>query len=442
VVGQDSVNSFQRLVVRLGLSDQVSFMGGREDILEIMTAGDLLIHPAYSETAGTVLIESIAAGLPVLATDVCGFAPHITIADAGIVLRSPFEQKELDEKLRHMLYSEERSRWQENGIAYGKDPNLYRMPQTVCDLIEQWAQNRHLVVEEHKTREIDDANIYIRKDLQGAFGDRPAFDQIMAVRGDEVRKAPGRRTVKFNLYNKSYYLKTHTGVGWQEIIKNILYFRMPVLGAMNEWHGIHHLNRLGINTLTAAGYGTVGGNPARRRSFILTDEIADTISLEELCEDWLRYPPTTQDEIRFKRWLLQRTAQIARDIHNSGANHRDFYLCHFLLKRGYTNGKLDTEKSNLFVIDLHRMQIRKRTPTRWAVKDIAGLYFSSKDMKLTSRDLFRFMKVYRSSSLKEVLTGDQLFWKRVMHRGENLYESEKRRAQNRGELTQPIPNLN
>ena len=169
----------------------------------------------------------------------------------------------------------------------------------------------------------------------------------------------------------------------------------------------------------------------------------DTISLEELCEDWLRYPPIRPDEIRFKRWLLHRTAQIARDIHNSGANHRDFYLCHFLLKRVYTDGMLDTEKSNLFVIDLHRMQIRKRTPTRWAVKDIAGLYFSSKDMKLTSRDLFRFMKVYRSTSLNEVLTTDTRFWKRVRHRGDNLYESEKkRRAQASGELTQPIPNLN
>ena len=442
VVGQDSESNFMRLAAKLELSDRVSFMGGRDDILEIMTAGDLLIHPAYNETAGTVLIEAIAAGLPVLATDVCGFAPHIIKANAGMVLKSPFVQKELNEKLQYVLVSEERSKWKSSGIAYGKNPDLYRMPQTVSNLIEKWVEEKKSKADEHQTREVDDAHIYLRKELQMAFNGESAFDQIMSVGGEEVRKAPGRRTVRFNLKDRSYYLKTHTGVGWQEILKNLLYFRMPVLGAMNEWHGIHHLNRLGINTLAAAGYGTLGGNPAKRRSFILTDEIVDTISLEELCDQWLKSPPKQADEIKFKRWLIQRTGQIARDIHSSGANHRDFYLCHFLLKRGWSHGKLDTEKSELYVIDLHRMQIRKRTPSRWAVKDIAGLYFSSKNMGLTSRDLFRFMMVYRSAPLREALNSDHIFWRRVRHRGNNLYESEKKRAQSRNQVLEPAAELN
>ena len=440
VVGQDNEHLFQRLVQRLGLSDKVRFMGGREDILELMTAGDLLIHPAYSETAGTVLLEAVAAGLPVLATDVCGYAPHIITAEAGIVLRSPFEQRELNDKLALMLTAhEDRAKWRENGRIYGHNPNLYRMPQTATDLIEEWVEHKHEYREEHTTRSVDDANMYIRKDVQEAFVGEPKFDQIMAMTGEEVRKAPGRRTVRFPLNKHCYYLKTHTGVGWQEIIKNLVYFRLPVLGAMNEWHGIHHLNRLGINTLTVAGYGTLGGNPATRRSFILTDEIGDTISLEELCVDWKKSPPKSRDEIRFKRWLIQRTAEISRDIHNSGANHRDFYLCHFLLKRGYTNGKLDSDKSNLYVIDLHRMQLRRRTPSRWIVKDIAGLYFSSKDIGLTSGDLYRFMKIYRSCSLGEALSHDSHFWKRVTRRGEKLYDSENRRARQRDALVDPRP---
>ncbi len=442
VVGQDSEHSFQRLVAKLKLSDHVRFMGGRDDILEIMTAGDLLIHPAYNETAGTVLIEAIAAGLPVLATDVCGFAPHITKANAGMILRSPFEQKQLNEILQTMMLSDERIRWHENGLEYGQDPSLYRMPETVTDIIEKWVENKPLGQVQHRTREVDDAHIYIRRDLKDAFTQGSVFDQVMALKGEEVRKAPGRRTVRFDIKDKSFYLKTHTGVGWQEILKNLLYFRMPVLGAMNEWHGIHHLNRLGIKTLTAAGYGTLGGNPAKRRSFILTDEIVDTVSLEELCDEWSVSPPRTVEEIKFKRWLITRTAQIARDMHNSGANHRDFYLCHLLLNRGYTDGNVDTQKSQLYVIDLHRMQIRKRTPARWVVKDIAGLYFSSKDIGLTHRDLFRFMKVYRSCSLKEALSGDRLFWRRVKYRGDNLYESEKRWALVQKETPKAVVNLN
>lgn len=441
VVGQDNDTGFLRLVARSGLAERVRFIGGRDDIMEIMSAGDLLIHPAYNENTGTVLIEAIAAGLPVLATDVCGFAPHITYADAGIVLKSPFVQKELDEKLKYALTAGDRFKWHQNGIEYGKNPGLYRMPETVGDLIEQRISEKRHEADQGQIIAADDVHFYIRRDLEGAFSGETSFDQIMQVAGQEVRKAPGRKTIRFKTNNKAYYLKTHTGVGWQEILKNIVYFRAPVLGAMNEWHGIHHLNRLGINTLTAAGYGSLGGNPATRRSFILTDEIADTISLETLCHDWMKNPPRRPDEIRFKHWLIQRMGQIARDMHNSGANHRDFYLCHFLLKRGYTGGRMDTEKSELYIIDLHRMQIRKRTPSRWAVKDIAGLYFSSRDAGLTSRDLFRFMQVYRSGSLREVLTSDVVFWYRVRHRGDSMYKSEKRRTQGRKEKLQPAPDL-
>ena len=51
------------------------------------------------------------------------------------------------------------------------------------------------------------------------------------------------------------------------------------------------------------------------------------------------------------------------------------------------------------------------------------------------------MKIYRSASLRDTLGNDQMFWKRVLHRGENLYESEKRRADN-DKLINPLPDLN
>ncbi len=428
IVGQDKEQLVQRLISQYGLTDQLYFLGGRNDILELMTAGDLLIHPAYNETTGTVLIEAVSVGLPVLTTDVCGYAPHITRADAGLVLRSPFEQKELNQKLLFMLNADEKSRWKENGLKYGKNPELYRMPQTVADIIERQVAEKKTRREAYKIQVQNDADVYIRKDLRNSFNYATAFDNIMAISGEEVRIVAGRRTAKVSINDKCYYLKTHTGVGWREILKNLMYFRLPVLGAMNEWHGIHHLNRLGINTLTVAGYGTVRGNPAKRRSFILTDEIVDAVSLEEFCKNWRRKRPAKPQEIRFKRWLIRTVALIVRDIHNSGANHRDFYLCHFLLQSTNTANKLNPEGSKLYVIDLHRMQIRKKTPSRWAIKDVAGLYFSSKEIGLTTRDLFRFMKIYRACSLNETLHHDSLFWRRVIRRGENLYKSEKHRV--------------
>ena len=235
--------------------------------------------------------------------------------------------------------------------------------------------------------------------------------------------------------DRSYYLKTHTGVGWPEIIKNWTYLRLPVLGAKNEWHGVHHLQRHGIDTLTIAGYGTSGEIGefswpyATRQSFIITEEIEGSISLEELSYEWQQNPPRKKSELRYKRWLIRRIAEMARTIHQSGANHRDFYLCHFLLQRAYDNGELSIEKSRLYVIDLHRMQIRRETPERWKLKDISGLRYSCLSLIasgiLTKNDLCRFISTYQNISLRD---SDKSFWKEVVSKAESLHAAEQRKS--------------
>jgi UDP-glucose:(heptosyl)LPS alpha-1,3-glucosyltransferase len=428
VVGQDRTAPFERAARAYGIDGKVQFLGGRSDIPELLAAGDLLVHPAYSENTGTVLLEAIAAGLPVLTTDVCGYASHIERAAAGAVLNSPFQQRALNEKLCEMLCSAGRGQWSSNGTAYGSNPVLYRMPETAVDLIESWG--RQGCRGPRPTPPGSHARLFLRPDLQQALACRTSIESIMAIRGDVFRKAPGRQTLRFKMGGRNYFLKAHTGVGWQEIVKNLAYFRLPVLGARNEWHGIHHLQRLGIDTLHIAGYGVTGRNPARRRSFIVTDELAGTISLEDYCKAWRKRSSIGGADLRFKRWLIRCVAEIARAMHASGANHRDFYLCHFLLRLGTDfRGDPQPETSRLFVIDLHRMQIRRRTPTRWAVKDVSGMFYSSMDLGLTRRDLYRFMRVYRDQPLRHCLEGEAGFWRRVRSRAMRLYVSERRRAE-------------
>ena len=422
VVGQDQARPYLRLAQKLGVADRVQFLGGRTDIPDLLAAGDLLIHPAYMENTGTILLEAIAAGLPVIATDVCGYADHIVKAVAGTVLASPFDQEELNHELAHALLSAERTAWSQNGQRYGGDPSLYHMPVSAVDAIESVVQNQP-----ERTLASESATnpwVYLRNDLH----DLGNFQKIMAVHGETFREAPGRKTVRFSRQARNYFLKTHTGVGWQEIIKNLFYFRLPVLGAMNEWHGAHHLQRLGIDTLTIAGYGTASGNPARRHSFIITDEISDTQSLEEFCSAWKRHPPRQAHEIRYKRWLIESLARIARRLHNSGANHRDFYLVHFLLQPGLKAGLLHPDASRLFVIDLHRMQLRRKTPKRWKIKDVAGLHYSSMDLGLSTRDRLRFIRLYSGGSLRQALGRDRPFWERVERRAKRLYAAEQRRS--------------
>jgi len=148
IVGQDKELRFKRLADKLGVSQQVEFLGGRDDVPKFLLGADLLLHPAYSESAGYVLLEATIAGLPVLTTDTCGYAFHIEQAKAGVVCKSPFSQEELNRQLKFMLNNDSRTQWSVNGVAYGQAEDLYSMPETVAAMIEEFAPQRHSKVSE------------------------------------------------------------------------------------------------------------------------------------------------------------------------------------------------------------------------------------------------------------------------------------------------------
>jgi len=143
VIGQDKPDSFAKMATRMGLANQVEILPGRDDIAAVMQAGDCLVHPAYREVAGKVILEAVVGGLPVLVMDVCGYAHHVEQADAGHVLPSPFVQQELNDKLLEVLTSDaSRKRWRENGIAYGQSEDLYQMADVAAQFIQHHCSGR------------------------------------------------------------------------------------------------------------------------------------------------------------------------------------------------------------------------------------------------------------------------------------------------------------
>jgi UDP-glucose:(heptosyl)LPS alpha-1,3-glucosyltransferase len=135
VIGQDNPNQFIRMANRLGLGKQVNIYMGRDDIPRFLLGADLLVHPAYVENTGTVLLEAIVAGLPVLTTDVCGYAHYVESAGAGKLIASPFIQAEFNHALAEMLTSAEREKWHNNGMNYAAVADIYSMPSRATDLI-------------------------------------------------------------------------------------------------------------------------------------------------------------------------------------------------------------------------------------------------------------------------------------------------------------------
>jgi UDP-glucose:(heptosyl)LPS alpha-1,3-glucosyltransferase len=140
IIGQDKRGPTERLVKRLGLQDNVRFFSGRDDIPRFLQGADLLLHPARHENTGTVLLEAMVAGLPVLTTATCGYAYHVSDAAAGRVLPAPFRQDALNATLEEMLCSDERASWSANGIAYGRSQDLYSLHERAAGYIHEYVQ--------------------------------------------------------------------------------------------------------------------------------------------------------------------------------------------------------------------------------------------------------------------------------------------------------------
>jgi len=100
------------LVHRLGLSDNVVFLGAREpgELAVPLSAADAFVLASSNEGWANVILESMACGTPVIATDVGGNAEVVASEDLGFIV--PFGDRQqltgaIDRALRHS-WSEER----------------------------------------------------------------------------------------------------------------------------------------------------------------------------------------------------------------------------------------------------------------------------------------------------------------------------------------------
>ncbi|MDR2625642.1 MAG: glycosyltransferase family 4 protein [Zoogloeaceae bacterium] len=135
-IGQDEGAPFLAQARALGLGAQLAILKGRDDIPRFLLGADLLLHPAYNENTGTVLLEALVSGLPVLTTDVCGYAHYIGEAEAGKVLASPFAQEALNDALAQLLADAGMRRaFGRNALAYAETADIYALPERAADRI-------------------------------------------------------------------------------------------------------------------------------------------------------------------------------------------------------------------------------------------------------------------------------------------------------------------
>ncbi len=143
VVGRGRPARFERQARALGIAERVRFAGGRADVLGCYRAADLFVHPAREENTGTVLLEALSQGVPVVCSAECGFATQLAEAHAGAILGSPFDAEELARTCAELLgHDELRHELGQRGRAAAAAFPMERRTELALDVIERVARQK------------------------------------------------------------------------------------------------------------------------------------------------------------------------------------------------------------------------------------------------------------------------------------------------------------
>jgi phosphatidyl-myo-inositol alpha-mannosyltransferase len=146
-VGEGNLRSgFQRFVERRGWPDVV-FTGyiPEEDKARYFASADIFCAPATGgESLGIVLLEAMAAGKPIVASDISGYATVVTNGVDGL-LTPPRNSSALAEAIGQLLtYEPLRQRFIQAGLQRA---NAYAWPHVASQVLDYYSE----VLEEQKT---------------------------------------------------------------------------------------------------------------------------------------------------------------------------------------------------------------------------------------------------------------------------------------------------
>lgn len=410
VVGNDNPDKYCEQARSLGVADKVFFLGPRSPVGDLLHGADVLLHPARKELAGNVILEAMLCSCPVLASDHCGYAHYIVEHQLGDLISTNATPAAIAQQLRQLL-SVDKTHWRTRAAKLQKNTEVFSRAEYALAAVQRIAQQKKSVDKNLETAIARaDETLVLRDELIELWKGKEVFNYVQQLTGKVAREMPDRQTLRFELDGQAYYRKWHHGVGWAEIIKNLVRFRLPVLGARDEWNALNKMRALAIPTLIPVAFGERGINPAHQQSFIVTRELFDAIQLDHFFE-------RRQVPVMIKRALITKVAQIARELHAAGINHRDFYLCHFMLKES----SLAANEPDVTLVDLHRAQLRAQVPERWLVKDIGGLLFSSLNLGFSRRDYYRFLTIYFARDIRSVLDQHSGLLQKIVRRARKTY---------------------
>ncbi|MDP2863383.1 MAG: glycosyltransferase family 4 protein [Desulfobacterales bacterium] len=130
-------DELKNMASKLGLKEKVKFPGWRPDVAEVMSAFDLFVLPSLNEGMGRVLVEAMALGKPVVASNVGGI-PDLVIHNHNGLLVPPADVEGLVKSINIFLHDpKKRKEMGDRGKVVAADYSTDAMIQKIERLYDE-----------------------------------------------------------------------------------------------------------------------------------------------------------------------------------------------------------------------------------------------------------------------------------------------------------------
>jgi UDP-glucose:(heptosyl)LPS alpha-1,3-glucosyltransferase len=134
-VGRGRRTRYERLASGLGLDAAVHFLGERDDMVRLLGAADVLLHPTWYDPCSLVVLEALGAGVPVITTKYNGASELMTDGEEGFVLSDPGDAPSMAVALERVI-GPDRERFRKKAAAQGRrrtfDEHVDRMEEVLA----------------------------------------------------------------------------------------------------------------------------------------------------------------------------------------------------------------------------------------------------------------------------------------------------------------------
>lgn len=234
-----------------------------------------------------------------------------------------------------------------------------------------------------------------------------SFDKGKNLTKDNLAGFRSRVEFAINQQGTTAFLKRYNKPPILAQIRNWLCHGQRESFACFEFEPVSRLNAIGVNTSKVIACGSDCGGVFEKRSFIITEKIANAESLGRKLPDCVKAPATVE-QLKLKRYFIKKLAGFAGKFHKSGHRHRDLYFSHIFYD--------DSDK--FYLIDLARVFRPTVSAERFRVKDIAQMYYSAPVNFFSRTDRLRFYFEY--AGINKLRGQDREFVKKVIKKAKRM----------------------